>query len=396
MNKPNRLLILFVTVVAVAMVTIFPACTPEDKRLDLESILPAGWKPYATYRLDTNADNQKDWVILYTYDRQAKDAFTPVGGVVYHVFSFVNQDKPPVVYPYPLVVPGWSHLGEGKSSIELKEVLKDSPGPELIYRGVNSDGLLTRLALFTWKNNAPSPVLPPEADPITGQWYHCLGKFSTDARIALENDRVTVWERVDARSQLALRQTYLPQNGSYLEGNDLRAPAQTCIDFAFGQPQDVARSPYPEKILMAFLTNLKNDQVISQFMTQAAMNALRNRQGDWAKITPWPRASLTDICVKELRYAPDQEIAVQQQMVIQAEKTREAQRILAATPDVCRNCPQPECTCPPTPTVEPMTEPVVVKSRVEYTLIDQVQTVYAEFQLVKVNNIWRINHVIVE
>ncbi len=380
----------------IGIVCLLSGCAPEDKRLDLTTILPATWKPYATYRLDTNADNQKDWVILYTYDELTKDAFTPVGGVVYHVFSFVNQDKAPVVYPYPLVVPGWPYLGEGKSSIELKEVLQGSPGPELIYRSVNSDGLLTRLALFTWKNNAPNPVLPPEADPTTGQWYHCVGKFSTDTRIALEVERVTVWERSDERSQLALRKTYKPQDGSYLQGNELIAPVQTCIDFAFGQPQDVARSPYPEKILMAFFTNLKNDQIISQFMTQAAMNGLRGQQGDWGKITPWPRTSLTDICVKELRYAPDQEIAVQQQMVAQAEKTREAQKILAATPDYCPNCPQPECTCPPTPTVEPMSEPVVVKSLVEYTLIDQVKTVYAEWQLVKVNNVWRINHVIVE
>ncbi len=380
----------------IAIAFILAGCRPEDKRLDLETILPAAWKPYATYRLDTDADNQKEWVILYTYDQQVKDAFSPVGGVIYHVFHFANQDKAPVVFPYPLTAPGWPYLGEGKSSIELKEVLQGSSGPEVIYQSTDSEGLVTRLALFTWKDRAPSPVLPPEADPTTGQWYHCVGKFSADARISLEAERVTVWGRTDERSQLAVRSIYRPQEGSYMQGDDLIAPVQTCLDFAYGQPKDILRSPYPEKILMAFLSNLKNEQAVYQFLTKQAADDLRAQKGTWGKITPWPRAALTDICVKELRYAPSQEAAVQQQMVILAEQTRDAQKVVAVTPETCLPCPQPECTCPPTPTPEPISAPVWVTSVVEYTLIDQTKTLYIQWGLVKVNDVWRINQVVVE
>lgn len=395
MDKSMKLQLWLLALLVAATFTL-AGCAPEDKRLDLETILPAAWKPYATYRLDTDADNQKEWVILYTYDQQAKDAFSPVGGVIYHVFSFANQDKAPVVFPYPLTVPGWPYLGEGKSTIELKEVLNGSAGPEVVYQGTNSEGLLTRLALFTWQDHAPSPVLPPEADPTTGQWYHCVGKFDTDARISLEAERVTVWERTDERSQLAVRKVYRPQEGSYMRGEELVAPIQTCLDFAYGQPKDILKTPYPEKILMAFFANLTNDQAVYQFLTQTAADDLRIQRDAWGKITPWPRLSLTGICVKELRYAPDQEAAVQQQMVIVAEKTRDAQKVLEVTPAPCSNCPQPECTCPPTPTLEPISDPVWVTSAVEYTLIDQTKTMYIQWGLVKVNDVWRINQVVVE
>ncbi|MBN1937322.1 MAG: hypothetical protein JW934_21875 [Anaerolineae bacterium] len=395
MGKPLKFRLCLVALF-VGVALILPGCAPEDKRLDLETILPAAWKPYATYRLDTNADNQKDWAILYTYDQLATDAFTPVGGVIYHVYSFANQDKAPVVFPYPLTVPGWPYLGEGKSTIELKEVLQNSAGPEVVYQGTNSEGLLTRLALFTWQNHAPSPVLPPEADPTTGQWYHCVGKFDTDARINLEAERVTVWERTNERSQLAIRKIYRPQEGSYMQGDASIAPTQVCLDFAYGQPQDIARSPYPEKILMAFFANLTNEQTVYQFLTKEAADNLRAQKDAWGRITPWPRASLTDICVKELRYAPSQEATVQQQMVILAEKTRDAQKVLATAPATCPNCPEPECTCPPTPTPEPISGPVWVASTVEYTLIDQTRTMYIQWGLVKVNDVWRINQVVVE
>ena len=55
------------------------SCAPEEKELALAGLLPAEWTPYATYRLDTNGDMVDEWAVLYTYDQQENQAFTPVG-----------------------------------------------------------------------------------------------------------------------------------------------------------------------------------------------------------------------------------------------------------------------------------------------------------------------------
>jgi hypothetical protein len=208
-------------------------------------------------------------------------------------------------------------------------------------------------------------------------------------------DRVRVWERTNERSQLAIRKTYLPQEGSYMVNKELIGPSQVCLDFAYGQPQNVDASPYPEKVLMAFYRNFTTEDAYS-FLTQDAQAKLRNPPSgsEWAKIAPWPRLSITDACVKELIYNPATETQVQAEMVAQAEQTRDALATAEAIATRCA-CPQAECTCLPTPTAETKSAPVWVTARVEYQLENQKEQLWLQWGLVKVKNSWRIDQVVV-
>ncbi len=370
------------------VVTLLSGCAPEDKRLDFKQVLPEEWSHYETYRLDTNANGQKEWVILYNFDKKEKAAFSPVGGVVYHA----ERGRPAVIYPYPLKAPGWEFLGTGKSSIGLKEVLTGAAGPELVFKSVDSAGTTTRVVLFHWQDHVTDPTLPPVANAETGQWYDCIGKFDGAAGVRLERDRVTVWKPAEDRSQLAIRRVYLPVQGSYMQEQTLIEPGEVCLDFAYGQPQNVDKSPYPEKVLMAFYHNFITDQAY-QYLTKDAQKAMRNRAGNWANIAPWPRATVTGICVKELNYNPDAETVVEAERQMQALAAVSVQ----ATTDALATrqaCPQPDTTCAPTNTPEIVSEPVLVIARVEYHLENQKQEMRLGWKLVKINNsMWRIDQV---
>jgi hypothetical protein len=170
-------------------------------------------------------------------------------------------------------------------------------------------------------------------------------------------------------------------------------PSQVCLDFAYGQPQSVDTSPYPEKVLMAFYQNFTTENAY-QYLTQAAQNKLRNQAGEWAKIAPWPRISVTSVCIKELNYDPAAEAQVQAEMIVQAEQTRDAMATADANATRCA-CPEPDCTCPPTPTSEATSPPVWVTARVEYGLESERQQLRLQWGLVKVKNSWRIDQVAV-
>ena len=369
-------------------ILVLAGCQKEEKRLEFESLLPQSWKHYSTYRLDTNEDGVQEWVILYTYDEKEKTVFSPVSGVVYHA----DRGEPPVIFPYPLVAPGWTYLGEGSASVRLEDVLGGLDGPELVFQDLDSNEVTTRVVIFDWEDHEPDKRLPPAADEQMGQWYHCVGQFSGDAGVKLEKNKVTLWERTADRSQLAIRKVYRPQQGSYMANKQLIAPAEICLDFAFGEPSDVANSPYPEKVLMAFFHNFTADKAFD-FLTKQAQQKLRTGYNEWGDIAPWPRISLTGVCVKALDYSPDSEIQVQATMVAQAEATHEA-RATAETMATLTACPSPQCTYPLTPVKPQASPPVLIRTEVEFSLHDQTERAQLTWGLVKTNGVWRIDVVI--
>ena len=387
MNRVGRLKLGILAILILCGI-LLSGCAREDKRLDFATILPEGWTAYSISRLDTNADNKKDWVILYTYDQKEEAAFTPVGGVIYHA----DRGEPPIIYPYPLVAPGWTYLGEGKSSIAVKEVLSDLPGPEVVFQSVNAQSITTHVVLFDWQDHASDPVLPPVASETIGQWYHCVGQFNGDAGVELKSNQVVVWERTEERSQLSKRKTYLPQNGNYMQDKELIPPQEICLDFAYGLPKEVEKSPYPEKVLMAFYSNFTSEKAY-QFLTAQAKQQMRNQEGNWKNIAPWPRTPAIKVCIKELIYQPETEPQVQATMVAEAQEKQIAQVTVQAQATQC-TCPEPECTCPPTPTPVPTSPPVWVTVRVEYTLEDQTEQMQLRWGLVKVKDVWQIDRVI--
>jgi hypothetical protein len=225
-----------------------------------------------------------------------------------------------------------------------------------------------------------------------GQWYHCVGQFHGDAGVKLEANRVRVWERTAERSQLAVRKTYSPKQGSYMSGKQLIEPDQVCLDFAYGQPKEVDKSPYPEKVLMAFYHNFTGEEALN-FLTESAKEKLSTELNEWGDIAPWPRTSVTSLCVKELNYDPGAEVQAQITMVAQAEATHVAQATAEAVATLTA-CPSPECTCPPTPAETQVSPPVWVTTRVEYRLANESRTMRLTWGLVKVNGVWRIDQVI--
>jgi hypothetical protein len=367
---------------------LLPGCAPQQKELDFGMLLPSEWTPYETYRFDTNTDGIDEWAILYTYDQKTNQDFTPVGGVIYHA----DRGKPPIIFPYPLIAPGWSRLGEGKSSVRLEDLLSDLSGSEVVFQSVNGSGITTRVALFHWEDHEPDKLLPPTADPEIGQWYRCVGQFYGDAGIKLELNKATVWEHTQERSQLAIRKTYLPRQGSYVDGTELAPPVETCLDFAYGQPQEVGSSPYPEKVLMAFYWNFGTEQAYD-LMTKEAAQELRTGANEWAYIAPWPFTSVTSACVKELNYNPGAEAQAQKAMIAQVQATHIARATFEAASTMTA-CPEPECTCPPTPNGPQASPPVWVTTRVEYRLHEQTSQMWAAWGLVQVDGVWRIDQVV--
>ncbi len=297
----------------------------ESKDLDFRFAMPASWQVVRVLRLDTNEDGDNEWVILYSFDEPGKRDFVPIRCAVYHLFR--RDPKLPVIYPYHLQAPGWTYLGEGESRTAVKmgdfitKVALDDTYPpetrfaknELLIQSTDGDGFVNRVSIFQWRDSStkefqdPNEILILPHEPKgRGQWYQCLGLFEGSLKVEVETDQVKVWERTNDRSQFAMVNTYKPTGGpgGYLDENDQTVPpVSSCIDFAFGVPQDVAQSPYPEKVVMAFLKEftVKPDYG-SRFLTDAARQR-RKGKGAWHEFANHSQ----QVCVKVVSYGPGNE-----------------------------------------------------------------------------------------
>ncbi len=243
-----------VTIVAIATVAGVRHLQPRSENQAGPPVeLPEGWEHVATYRLDTNRDNSQEWVVLYRFDLPAGSEHSggPIGGTVYQMDAS-NHSK---LVPYDLRPRDGDYLCECECIAAMENVLTGLPGPELIVRD-RCNGEITRLSIFYWDPNEAA--------------YLSKGHFS-GSRIEIELNNVTVNQRLPHRAQLALRQVYQSRDNEtyYQPGNlgILVMPGKYELAFYRPEPEDVMRSPYPEKVVLAFYNHYTDPERAAGYFT---------------------------------------------------------------------------------------------------------------------------------
>jgi hypothetical protein len=323
----------------IASTTLFLSClfllsgclldTGVRPAMDLGLALPPTWEIDTVYQLDTDLDQDTEWVICYTFDNLENEAFVPIRCAIYDMAR--REPRLPIFYPYHLQAPGWTYLGEGtqKVSVSLQNVISasgtaESPASdadpyEVVVSNRSPSGFTDRVSIFRWYDNVPinlrnrtdphEVLILPNQPPSWGEWYECVGMFQSGFKVNLEFNQVTVTERLNDRSQLARIDLYEYDPGSGLDGylddsQQLVPPDSSCIGFAHGIPTNVAESRYPEKIVMAFLTTFDRepdfgDSFLSTSGTQSrASGCIRQHFARTAQ----------PVCVKLVSYGPSNEL----------------------------------------------------------------------------------------
>jgi len=268
------------------------AGNPGEKYLDFAEIMPDEWQYVDTYPLDTNRDGKLEWVVLYRFDLSDEDALcnSPIAGVVYQP----NERKPPCIIPYELYPqgdPDRYYLCEHECSVVMEDVLSGLTGLELLVRDQRDDQMV-RLSIFYWKQDKEE--------------YQARGHFFGN-RIIVALDTVTVDQRLPGRAQLVMQCTYLPRenkNKTYYEegGQGILVQPDRCeLIFCQGEPQDVALSPYPEKIVLAFYNHYTDgDEGVSKYFTATGWEQLGHCAANRCGCTA-ARGEIEDVWVTRLQ-----------------------------------------------------------------------------------------------
>lgn len=225
---------------------------------NFSGLMPSGWSYIGQWPLDTDGKKQPDCVVLYRFDAtKGGQKITPVGGVVYRQ----DHGRPRWIYPHKLTLPNDFYLGEGQVAPSVGNVLSGSPEPELVITDTDKSGTIVQASIFGWRDTKSGQLdTDPSPDLMS---YKVLGLFQGDAGVTVETDKVTILvRRKDTRSQLADRKVFVPREDkrNYYNANnfDLPAPAETdLISLAMGD--DPTASPYPEKTVLAFYQNIKDN-----------------------------------------------------------------------------------------------------------------------------------------
>jgi hypothetical protein len=173
--------------------------------------------------------------------------------------------------------------------------------------------MVNRVSIYRWQDSVPSQVrkrtdpheilLVPGQSQTPGEWYECIGMFAGTLKVQVGIDRVTAIDRLNDRSQLAQVRSYSAKAAlhGYLNASyELAEPDSICIDFAHGMPENLAESPYPEKIVIAYHKTFSQDPGYGRiYLTTSAQNQ-PGSGGAWRTFGP----STRDVCVKRISYGP--------------------------------------------------------------------------------------------
>ena len=284
-------------------------------------------------RLDTDGDGFREWVVFYQTDpiqdatwRQPCPDKSPRYGAIYDN----DRGEPAIVFPYTLVPPDRDMLGEEFTGFETAEIVanrseSERPIEELLIYGYRGQ-VRTQLTIFKFQQNT-LPSDPPTNDPPR---YVVLGAFVGSGGVSYDpiNKQVTVLDRGPfERSQLAVKNVYAlhgaPGNETYMSepgASKLAAPIESTIDFAFGPPEDIFTTEFPEKIVLAFYQSLDRARDVEwdsvKFLAPVGTdetigNAARNFQADnlayffasTPEVTIAP-GDIVNLAVIQLRYFP--------------------------------------------------------------------------------------------
>lgn len=307
----------------IALVTALGGCSifqRDEEVIDFHKIIGGPLEVLeedGVVRLDTDGDEQKEWVVFYRYD--LGPGRSPIGGAVYDI----DTCRPPSIASYELRPIDYDYLGEGSVRPEMQDLWPDDGHTELLIHG-SDGGTLQELSIFRWFDNAEECA---ELQP--GQrGYETLGSWRGSGGIQLDGTRVIVKDRGPfERSQLSIKQVFEPDAArkTYLQpdGKPLE-PVERSIDFTHGQPITPTQSYYPEKAVLSFYLLLGQDQKAQSFLLCENGNCNYTVGQDSFGIPLEPR-QIKRVIVKEIAYIPNVEAE-------RLHQTREVDVILAWVP----------------------------------------------------------------
>ncbi|MCP4541265.1 MAG: tetratricopeptide repeat protein [Chloroflexi bacterium] len=264
LQKPARKFPRFTFVLfAILLVLLFGAWSIRSRQQaqpNLPVMLPDNWEHVQTYRLDANHDGDREWVVLYRFDLRigTEESSGPIGGVVYQP----DHRSSSAFTLYKLRPRNGDYLCECECTAAMEDVLSGLPGTELVVRD-RCNGEITRLSIFSW-------------EPIEGE-YLPKGHFS-GSQIQVETNKVTASQRLPHRAQLALQQVYQSNDSkTYYQPGDLGIlvmSGEYAITFYKDEPKEPMRSPYPEKVVLAFYNHYTELRKASGYFTRDGWRGL--------------------------------------------------------------------------------------------------------------------------
>jgi hypothetical protein len=255
--------------------------------------------------LDADGDGKDEWIVFYRFDLvegATGRQFSPIGAAVYND----DHGDPPVVFPYELHPPDRTYLGEQNCVAEVGDLITTNAGLELLVRNFAEENLVVDLSVFHWYDHDQDDLSKNPSEERQG--YECLGFFRGSGGITFDGSRVIVKERTEERSQLSVKRVYDAREGSYFQpgGRELWPPVETSIEFTFGVPEDVAQSPYPEKVVLAFYLALgQNNPLAQTYLSEAS--GLKDVVGSDSFGTAASGDQIQKVLVKRIVYMPDRE-----------------------------------------------------------------------------------------
>lgn len=287
-----------------------------NRVVDFFTLLPKQYRVEEVDYENTDDDAEKEWVVFYQFD--LADGRSPYAGVIYDF----DRGAPPALFPYRLVPPDRDYLSESAIHLDLEDIVKVGETrsmPELFVYGEvrvpNEFGgkLSTDLTIFRHVPNT-LPWEPPKDDP---RRYQVIGSFRGDGGIEFNRDDRTVTVRNRAgydRSQLAVETVYALDEGrgTYMSATNpeqLGAPISSQVIFAFGMPENILDTPYPEKLVLGFYKMLAEKQPLvdpREFLTGQALVMYDQNRLDYFGLGN-TADDVTDVKIVQLSYVPEVE-----------------------------------------------------------------------------------------
>jgi hypothetical protein len=307
----------------------------KNKMIYLGDFVPGLYDLDYIHRVDTDGEQEEileEWVTFYKYDvgtdQTSGRRAGPYGAAIYDY----NRCRPPTVLSFELVPVNYDYLGQNWADVGASNFISyadpSSGGqdrPEVVIRGYTR-GVVTDLNLFRKVGVDPTclelqqwlTTRPGEAYPGATS-YDSIGSFRGNVSVERDGSIVTTVDRSPfERSQISIRRSYSPVNGSYYRPGTqvLLDPVETSLALGPGIPDDVPQVYYPEKAVLAFYANLTKDSAqleeAQSYLSPYAQDIYDMRTDPFGlSIDPespaTARKDLARVLTWEIRYEPDVE-----------------------------------------------------------------------------------------
>lgn len=269
--------------------------------LNLAATLPDDWEYVGTYYLNTDTEDEQEWVVLYCFDLLDKTdpSGAPIGAIVYKL----DDDIPPNIMAYELRPRNGDYLCECKCTFAMENVLSGLEGDELVVRD-RCDEKTTSLTIFHWDSDRKEYASPG----------HFLG-----GHVEISRDQVIIEERLPGRAQLTKIETYYPdENRAYYQQDGQCIPlgcTEEELRFYYGEPEDVVCSRYPEKVVLGFYNQYNDDEKASAYFLEKARDRLRQCDASECGCIA-PRHEIAHVRVTDLQLEPDSQTQDPDQAIV--------------------------------------------------------------------------------